>query len=421
MYWSLFAYGVIPVGAVLTLMLVSGMKWIVDLAAMFLSTPLRIKNVQLSLDLVMTGICSIMVLLSYSSVQRAESLVTASKQQTLWALRVNQDELVRNVAMQDRNLWLSVLGLTLWGVAWRLKTLFVSETIAVQARKGQHPVQYRLKFAAFALFCLALSDVPLCRLNYSYQLATQVSPKKANLLDFGKKNGCRDVMLASAAGECAKLCTEARSLATDRLWAVEFAREFHVFGKIAASFFDGFRGVEQGEKRIDELFAAKTCERVLNSVDTSNHMVNVACFIFTGISVIGCLIGIQNALSAPAKTRSISVGNTVTILGTENTRRSCGDQIGEKLVVQEQTTAYQVEGMSGSQSWLFEDDMELYVEAAPTPPMPSTRGPAVAVPTASSSSASSSSPAPPEETMPAASDPVTLPTQTAKKEDNVTD
>jgi len=417
MYWALFAYFVIPVGAVLTLMLVSGAQWLVTLATRLLSTPLRIHSVTISLDLMMTGFCSILGMLAYSSMRRAEFRLAQSKTESLAAMRANVDELMRNVAVHDRNFWLSILGLTLWGVAWRLKTLFVSQAIAVQPRKDCRSMSSRLKWAAFALVCLALADVPLCRLNYTVQLISFVSPQKASMLEFGKSHGCRDVMLAGATGECAKFCTEARNLADDRLWAVTWARNWHISGKYAAQVFDGFRGVQQGQDRIAGLFAKKTCEGVLKSVDKSNHLVNTACGLFACISIIGCFIGMQNALSAGEGNRRPTVGNKVAILGTANTQANLATEIGKQHTVSHEASAYRVIGHTVR---LFEEDLKLVEEISSTPrasvPAASANGPAVGVPAKESNDMSPSATA-----LFAAPRPPTATVKATAKKDNVMD
>lgn len=200
-----------------------------------------------------------------------------------------------------------------------------------------------------------------------------------------KSQGCRDVMQASASGECAKFCSNVRNLAEDRLWAVNWARDWHITGRYAAQMFDGMRGVKQGQERIDGLFAAKTCEGVLSSVDKSNHLVNTACVVFAVVAIIGCFIGLQNALSRGEEVRRRpAVGNTVAVVSTANTREHFPSGIGQRHVVAAEAPAYQVSGHTVA---LFEDDVRIVEEAAPARssvarPASSMSGPAVSAPSA---------------------------------------
>lgn len=156
MAWALFAYLVIPTGALLTMMLVSGFKLPVDLASFFLNSPIRVQKVQLSLALFMTGFCSILGLLSYSSWQRAEHMLEQGRKQFAAQLGL-EDQLMRNVFMQGRNFWMSMVGLVLWGVAWRLKALFDSRTFVVStAERKSVSVKSRIFLrGARPLLCLS--------------------------------------------------------------------------------------------------------------------------------------------------------------------------------------------------------------------------------------------------------------------------
>merc|ERR1740138_344012 len=208
-----------------------------------------------------------------------------------------EDQLNRNIFYQGRNFWLSVTGLALWAASWRLKALFDSGTLIVTRPRRTGSLTTRIIYAVVALLCLALADVPMCRLNYSLQLATFITPKKASLLQFGAKEGCADGKLGSAKGACEELCRETRKLCDDRLWAINWARNWHILGRWAAEAFDGTRNVQQGERRIEKLFQDKTCMKVLESTDKSNPWVNYACAAFAGLSILGFLVAVQNAIS----------------------------------------------------------------------------------------------------------------------------
>lgn len=303
MYWSLIAYGAIPFGAFLTMLLISGWKLLIDLASMICSTPVKIQKVAVSLDLLMTGLFAIMALLQHSNFQRAETKLREG-QSTLQ----NMDELQRNVAFAERNWWICMLALTVWGVAWRMKNLYSSGIVAVQTRQVRHgSLKGRLMWTGALLVCVLAADLPVCRLNYHMQIAAHITPTKTSLRTFGEKNSCNGVMLAGAQGNCAEFCRKARSLSDDRLWAVEWARRWHMLGNVAAKTFDGLRNVEQGQQRIEQLFQDKSCDRVLESVDKSNHMVNMACAAGAAVAVVGVLVSLQNILSAGDAPQAVEI------------------------------------------------------------------------------------------------------------------
>merc|ERR1719422_830593 len=90
---------------------------------------------------------------------------------------------------------------------------------------------------------------------------------------------CGAAKLSVAAGECLDFCKGVEDLSKERLATILSVRSWHIFGKFAAQMFDGVRGVDQGEERINKLFEAKTCAKVLQSVDKSNLMVNGICWL----------------------------------------------------------------------------------------------------------------------------------------------
>lgn len=292
MAWMLFAWTVIPTGLTLTALLASGQKIAIEIASFVLKTPVRCGNVTLSLATVVTAVCLITSSLAYSAVRRDEFQMLAAVGQPTALI----DQYLRNKYYHERNIWISLFGLALWAIAWRLKQLAGRrQLVPVPRLPRRRPFVSRACWALLGALFLAAADIPLCRLNYNLQLSIQVTPKKEKLI--AAAGPCEGAMLsATASGECAVLCHEARQLSEERLACIQWARDWHFLGRIGAELFDDSRGVTQGQERIDKLFAAKTCVQVIRSVDKSNLMVNAFCAGTTLVSVIGFVVALTNVL-----------------------------------------------------------------------------------------------------------------------------
>jgi len=301
MSWSLYISTVIYGGAALLLLQLSGKKLLMDFAGMLMQTPIRVHKAKITIALFMTGFCSCLCLLTYSGLRRAEG--RRNDPQNLSAfMQGGAERLERDCFFAGRNFYASLLGLTLWGASWQLKNLLDNKTLVVQSSKWKQ-VSHKYRFTCLGIFllCFCIADVPLCRLNYNFQLTTFITPKKEKLLTFSADNNCGAALLNQAATEqCKEFCRESRKLSEDRLWAINWVRNFHMFGRLAAQYFDGFRGVEQGKERIDQLFKEKTCERVIQSVDRSNSLVNFVCIVGATASIVGCFLALQAMIDAPA-------------------------------------------------------------------------------------------------------------------------
>lgn len=290
--WVLMAKGVIPVGALVLLLLLSGSQFLARIAKMFLNSPLRIHNAQISLAMFMIGLCLVLAILSYACWQRAEHLANAQSvflEHKLW----------RNVFLHSRNYWMSLLGLSVWGSAWRLQAFTGAMPRSGHERQPRQPVKGRIVHGIVLLVLACLADIPMCRLNYSMQLASNITPKKAEWLEYSREHGCGNAYLNSAVDRCAELCAETRKLSDERLETIRWARNWHVFGRLAAAAFDDLRNVEQGQGRIEKLFSERSCERVLQSIDKSNQLVNFFCGFLTMSAVMACVVCFQNMLDTP--------------------------------------------------------------------------------------------------------------------------
>lgn len=293
MSWLLFEWVVLPPGLLLSLMLASGQKHAMKAAGYALAAPFSVGALKMSLAVFMvafTGTCSV---LQYLSATRSAARLASVKAIPMMGNDPSYEE--KQVFYSERNFYLSLLALSLWAFAWRLKVLNGRRQLVpppeVAARKGApRPVLFRGAFALLGVAALVVADIPLCRLDYNLQLTIWVTPKKNSLLESDVGVRCAGVMAAQAGQECADFCREARNLAQLRLDTILSARKWHPGGRVAAQLFDEARGVEQGSGRLDQLFAKKTCSQVLQSVDKSNMTVNILCYFFTGVSLILAMV-----------------------------------------------------------------------------------------------------------------------------------
>lgn len=283
---AFFAFTVLPAGAVVCLLLSSGNLLAMKAGSFLLSLPVRIGNFQISIAVLLTAICGAMTLVSYSHLQRTESRMDQVTVTIPGAAALVRDQQLRDAFKAGRNFYMALLGLTLWAMAWRLKALYTVRQLTPPRQPAHYrSLPMRLVFFLAGLACLALADLPLCRLNYSLTLVASVTPVKERLIS--TMGPCESVMASSATGQCQVFCSEVRSLSQERLGAILWARRWHIFGRIAAQVFDDARGVEQGQDRINDLFAKKSCAQVLRSVDKSNTMVNFMCVAAAGGAIVG--------------------------------------------------------------------------------------------------------------------------------------
>jgi len=296
MSWAIFVWTVLPTGALLNAMLASGQGLAMSTASKVLSTPIRLGGLQLSLAVFMSALCGALAALCYAGLCRSDQRVEQLDGSAYGAINVQlREQQQRHYFIWGRNYYLTLLGLTLWLMAWRLKCMFDSQQlVTAKAVSGRRvSITARLFYMALGVVAFLAADVPLCRINYNLQLATFVSPRKAKLQH--TVGLCDAAYLGSAAGPCIEFCDEVKALSQERLATIKFARNWHVLGRFAAQIFDDARGVEQGEQRIQELFQKKTCASVLKSVDKSNQMVNILCIILAGVSIIGAFVALSNA------------------------------------------------------------------------------------------------------------------------------
>lgn len=292
-----FVRTVLPLGAVFVAMLASGSTALMRVASVVLATPVRIGSLQLSIPVFMTALCSILSLCFYTSLNRQEARAAQTQSSVAEALAM-QDRQQMMAAFAGRNFYISLLGLTLWVVAWRLKALHDQQRLLPRAPAARRPMPAttRLLYVVMGIVAFLMADVPICRINYNVQLYMFVTVRKASLQRHAE--GCEAVYLARASETseaCSDFCDQVRMLSEERSSIIASARDWHVLGRVAARIFDGARGVEQGEVRLAKLFETKTCAQVLESVDKSNWRVNVLCLFFATVAIMGAWSAFSDA------------------------------------------------------------------------------------------------------------------------------
>jgi len=266
---QLFVWAVLPVGALFMIMMLSNHGLLVSLACQALGSPINTPWFRVSIVLVMVAICICGTTMAHSSMRRCEALLSESELH----LAASRDVLVRDAFSAGQNFYMCLLGLTFWCVSWRLKALYDREHLKVPpARRHTRP---RIMYLVLGIFVLVMADLPMCRLNYFLTMWQFVTPQKDDLLQ--TVGDCRHIHRAKAEGRCLVYCEEIAKVAEDRLWAVHWARKFHIFGRLASQMYDKNRGVTQEKARINRLFEQKTCFEVLKAVDKSNTLVNWTC------------------------------------------------------------------------------------------------------------------------------------------------
>eukprot|EP00933_Yihiella_yeosuensis_P022423 TRINITY_DN1765_c2_g1_i1.p1 TRINITY_DN1765_c2_g1~~TRINITY_DN1765_c2_g1_i1.p1 ORF type:complete len:316 (-),score=56.60 TRINITY_DN1765_c2_g1_i1:165-1112(-) len=293
MSWAIFSYTVLPAGTILVVLLLSRKKVAVKAAGQILSTPVEIGSLRLSVAVILTALCAALSVLSYSGLQSAEHRASQVMTSPLGQAPGMIDQQMRNVFLHGRNLYLSLLGLCLWAISWRLKcnadAVQLARTKQNVAKQGHSSIATKAFYIAIGIICLLLADIALCRLNYNMQLAMFVTPPKDQLLQSPAASLCHNAFEASAIEQCTDFCAKARQVSEERLKSILWARNWHIMGRLAAQVFDDARDVSQGPERINQLFSKKTCAQVLKSVDKSNQFVNAFCMVVTGVAIIGFL------------------------------------------------------------------------------------------------------------------------------------
>lgn len=296
MLWDVFAYTVLPTGAVLVAALASGNFLAMRPAAWVLQKQVAIGFVHLSPSMIMVAVCGVLSAFSFSEKSHYEEEIRAAESA---AERLTDGMYYRKMDRMHHsrgNLYCALLGLALWAVARQLEYLHGRGQLTPPRRRGVAKSLWgRALWLAVGIVALLCGDVPLCRVHYAVQISVNLTPWKHHLL--GKSSKCEDAYAAQP-HFCEQFCEQARAMSDSRLATVMFVRDWHPLGRVAAEIFDQAREVEQGADRIDQLFAAKTCAQVVRRVDASNWKVNYFCAALGGVLVVVAFSAFAEALSS---------------------------------------------------------------------------------------------------------------------------
>lgn len=280
--WGIIAYSVVPLGILLMVLLLSDINFFMYIAQKVLSAPVSIGSLRLNVAVIASSFCACLTLLSYAAVRRSMTKYHAAQPQVM-PLR-DYDKM--KMFYDERNFWISVVGLLARLSSWRLEALYRKrfEMAAAGTNRPSRSVLSRLSWIVAGCGVLLLADLPLCRANYKMQLSLHVTPGKEELLPAA--SACEGVFLRDAGTGCADFCQQVRLLSEERQSCVLFARKWHLLGRWAAQLFDQARDVQQDQSHVDKLFAKKTCAEVLRSVDRSNEAVDFLCSICAVLALL---------------------------------------------------------------------------------------------------------------------------------------
>jgi len=270
-------------------MMLTGSQLMMSFAGKVLQAPVRISLLEMSIPMLVSAICAIVAVVNYGMMSRHEAWIKkfGNSANTLPELREREE---KKAAFAGRNFYIALLGLVMWMVAARLHMFFRrQQLVPVKKTAKRTSLATRITYAVIALIASLCGDIPLCRINYTIQLSSYVTPRRLSL-QFRDRGACDGQSIFSASQPCEAFCKEVEELAHERLNTVMAIRSWHIFGKFAAELFDGARGVEQGEQRIRQLFKDKTCAQVLEGVDRSNQSVNFFCW---GVTVLMSMVALS--------------------------------------------------------------------------------------------------------------------------------
>merc|ERR1711879_812337 len=101
-----------------------------------------------------------------------------------------------------------------WVIVWRLRVLYKRRQLTYQSshKYGLNRTRYRICCACLGLFAFLIADLPLCRLNYNFQLKMFITPKKEAILSV-LSPACQEAYMNTELGqdgECRDVCAAAR-------------------------------------------------------------------------------------------------------------------------------------------------------------------------------------------------------------------
>jgi len=142
-----------------------------------------------------------------------------------------------------------------------------------------------LKWIALLLLFVFLADIPLTRVDYHWQIHSDITAPKEMLKDEFKGECNAAMMTDTNVQKCEEFCAKVKELAIKRQEVILKTRNRHHIGTKAAEYFDGGRGVQQDDAKLEALYKTRSCGRILDSVDKSNWFVNGLCHVTALLAV----------------------------------------------------------------------------------------------------------------------------------------
>jgi len=273
------------------------------LAQYVMVAPISFRSVTVSLTTVIVAVFSLMSYAYYQQFRQWSVTQTEGIRSGHYHL-----ETERNLYKAERNLFLSLLCLVVWSIAWRLKSISQGAVATLRHHDsilGSFGFSLgRVSWGALLVVSLVAADVPMCRVNYSLQLAAVTQEKQA-IAHLASK--CEGVFLRDSDDKCKDFCESVEIVSRMRTEAVKGARKYHIMGRKAAEIFDFLRLEKPGEEREQKLFEKKSCADVLKSVDKSNVKVNTICWIAAVVVSMVSVISVTQILGSDKEGAAMNI------------------------------------------------------------------------------------------------------------------
>eukprot|EP00397_Hematodinium_sp_SG-2012_P037805 GEMP01041031.1.p1 GENE.GEMP01041031.1~~GEMP01041031.1.p1 ORF type:complete len:320 (+),score=35.07 GEMP01041031.1:53-1012(+) len=291
MYWTIITYGFIPAGLLTCAFLMSNQPMLLSAGSAVANMQIKFAlgtygTIRMPFSIFVSAFAVISAITQFSQVQHYSSLITNVDLPNT-PTQINDRYRSMNFRA-ERNFWVSMFWLVSWITCWRLSDLKSKHALTAYApppstTRGGGKL-FGLTTAVIGGILLCMADLPVARVNYNFMVSQNITPEKERLQSM-MLTDCQASYFATAEGQCREFCQQVRYLADERLRIVTWVRSWHFTGTFAAQVFDGFRGVQQSQDRISELFSQKPCMQVLNSVDRTNVWVNAGCWIALALCI----------------------------------------------------------------------------------------------------------------------------------------
>jgi hypothetical protein len=283
--WTLYVYGCITPGFILLALFCINIPALSQFASMCAGPQIDMPFAKVQLSTFMCAGSLLFAFTSLLSFWRHEDRYLAISSQADQRLDATSFYL-KMYFYDSRQVLMFSTGALLWGMIGRFKVFVETRQLrAPPANTGRaRPMLHRVLFGLLAVTCIILGDIPLCRVDYNSRVSSVISMQKHQALQHPAAPLCANAMLDSAVDSCADFCNQVQQISLNRQEITMAVRDFHIPGRIAAEIFDFLR-LEDQDTKSGNLFAQRTCSRVLQSIDKTNKMVNYFC-IFMSIAAI---------------------------------------------------------------------------------------------------------------------------------------